>query len=382
MNKPTLTILAIAAVLVALLLVFENPFKSESPQSKPEEQAQVFVPLSEPECSRIELKGFLTSTTLVRQDRQWMTGDGFKADPEGIEELFRTVQEMKDPELISINPKAFLNFRVDPVTGTSLRMFDAQGKPKVDLIVGSIEGDLFHVPVRRPDSSNVYRVRGMLRNILQRRTWRDRGILRLEPASLRRVAVQRPGESYAVARDSAETPWHFTEPTSAPLDAQKAQNWSQWVAGLQAIEFEPAAKADMLTTFGLTQPQGRLLVVTDTGSSYTVLFGNKNAKTTLSYVKRTDEPHIYLVNDMILNSVLQKSSDLRPTSGTAEAPPDVSLVEPIPAAPEPPRLTPARRAAPTPSLPPAVLRTPRKVTPPAGGASEKAPATKPPSKKK
>jgi hypothetical protein len=141
MNKPTLTILAIAAVLVALLLVFENPFKSESPQSKPEEQAQVFVPLSEPECSRIELKGFLTSTTLVRQDRQWMTGDGFKADPEGIEELFRTVQEMKDPELISINPKAFLNFRVDPVTGTSLRMFDMQGNLKVDLIVGSIEGD-------------------------------------------------------------------------------------------------------------------------------------------------------------------------------------------------------------------------------------------------
>jgi hypothetical protein len=378
MNKQTLTILAIAAVLVTLLLVFENPFKSESPQPKSEQPAQLFVLLSEPECSRIELKGFLTSTTLVRQDRQWMTGEGFRADPEGIEELFRTVQEMKDPELISINPKAFLNFRVDPVTGTSLRMFDMQSKLKVDLIVGSIEGDIFHVPVRRSDSSNVYRVRGMLRNVLQRRTWRDRNILRLEPTSLRRIAVQRPDESYVVQRESAESPWHFSEPTSAPVDAQKAENWAQWIANLQAIEFEPTAKADMMTTFGLTKPQGRLLVLTDTGSSCTILFGNKNQKTNLYYTKRTDEPQVFLINDLVFNNILQKSNDLKPTSGTVTAP--VPPPAPMPVAPEPPRMRPATKAAPTPSLPPAVLKTPPKPSP-TSGTKVKA-ATKPLSKKK
>ena len=152
MNKQTLITVVVAIALVAALLLFENPFQRQEPRRRPEEQVQLFTLLAEEECTRIEVRGMGTTGTLVRKGRDWFTSDGYRADPDLLRGIFAMLKDAGPPELVSINPDAFLNFRVDQVTGLSLRMFDTQGKAAVDLIVGEMERNPFQTPLRKPDS--------------------------------------------------------------------------------------------------------------------------------------------------------------------------------------------------------------------------------------
>ena len=313
MNRQTLAILVIALILVGLLLILEKPFKRETPKPRRGEQVELVAPLSEEECSRIVLSGGLgTTVTLVRKDREWFTGDGYKADPNAITQLFEGLENFGEPELVSINPNAFMKFRVDSFLGTRLRMFDMAGEPKVDLIIGQFERDFFHTPVRKPDSKNVYRVRARMTGIVRRPSWRDHNIFRFDQASLRRIAVQRADESYVVTRDEATNTWRFSEPTSGPVEERMTQMWVQQIASLRAADFEPSTDADMLTTFGLADPREQVAVTLDDGSSYTVVFGNFDPKRKQHYVKRLDEPQVYRVPEHTHIGILKKSADLQP----------------------------------------------------------------------
>jgi len=368
MNKQTRTILIIAAVLLALLLIFENPFKGERPSRwrEEEEKVQLFTPISEEECSRIELSGFGTTATLVQKDHRWFTQDGYKADPEAIPPLFLTLADFGEPELISINPDAFLKFRVDPLLGTRMKMTDTAGAVRVDLIIGELQTDFFHTPVRRPDSNKVFRVKGMFRGILQRPTWRDQNIFRLNAQELRRVKIQRPDESYAIVQETTTDLWHFCEPTSEPVDSQQVQGWLERIARLRATDLQPTTGTDMLTTFGLTSPTARLSVELNNGSSYTLVFGNQNLTTKQYYAKRLDDPQVYRIDSRTYSDLLRKSAELKPKpeiAPPAELPTSPTIVRPTTGTAQ---LGPPARPSKTPQTPAAAakVKTPKPSTSP------------------
>lgn len=364
MNKKTLTIVVVAAVLVVLLLVLEKPFKGKSPKSRPEGQVQLIVPLGEEECSRVELSGFGTSETLVRKGDQWFTHEGYKADPNAVRLLFESLENLGEPELISINPNAFMKFRVDSFLGRRLRMFDTAGKPQVDLVIGQFERDFFHTPVRKSDSSNVYRVPARLASVVRRPNWRNHSILRLDVGSLRRVSVRRSEESYTIERDEATDTWRFSEPTSAPaerrVEMRMAQAWVQQIANLRAVAFEPPTDADMLTTFGLTDAREQLSVALDDGSSYTVIFGNLDPKRKQYYVKRLDDPQVYRIAEYTHTNILKNSADLEPKP--KPTPPRIPFPSPTtPAATTGTvDVTTPTKTSTAPSSPPAALEPPPK----------------------
>jgi hypothetical protein len=369
MNKQTLTILIVAVVLVAALLIFENPFKGERPSRwREEEKVQLITPISEEECSRIELSGFGTTATLVRKDRQWFTHDGYKADPDAIAPLFKIVGDLGqgEPELISINPDAFMKFRVDPFLGTRLKMMDPEGKARVDLIIGELQNDFFHTPVRKPDSNKVFLIRAMFRGVLQRPTWRDQNIFRFDAQALRRVTVHRPDESYAIMQEATTSPWHFCEPTSAPVDMQQVQSWVWRVARLRATDLQATTSTDMLTTFGLTTPTARLSITLDNGSSYTLAFGGLDPKTNQYYAKRIDDPQIYRIDQRTYTDILRKSDELKPKPAIPT--PTEALTTPTTPSLISPKAPPSREAQPRPTTgtarltPPA--RMPKAPTPP------------------
>jgi len=363
MNKQTLTLVAIAGALVALLLVFENPFKgARAPRWREEEKVQLVTPIAEDECAQIELSGFGTSATLVQKDHKWFTRDGYRADPDAIAPLFKILEDVakSPPELLSINPDAFMKFRVDPFLGTRLRLIDTDGKTRVDLIIGELQNDFFFTPVRRPDSNKVFRVKAMFRGVLQRPTWRDLNIFRLDAQQVRRIAVQRPDQTYALAQETTTSPWHFCEPTSAPADLQQVQSWVWRVARFRATDLVPTTGTDMLTTYGLTAPTARLTISLENGSSYTLVFGRQNPANNQYYARRLDDPQVYSVDPRTYADILKPSVELRPKPETP------AVVESPTSAPVPVRLLP------TPKAPKAA---PKGIT--AGPLSSARPAAKP-----
>lgn len=317
MNRQTAIIALIAVVLVVLLLIFEKPFKGPG-ESKPAEDERLALvkPISEDEVSRIEISsGIGTSVTLVRKGRQWFVGRGHKADGDAIRELIQNLSEIKNPELVSINPEAHMKFRVHSLVGKRIKVFDMTGEPRIDLIVGETEREFFSVPVRMPDSDNVYRVKSKLKNILTRRTWRDENILRLKPDSIKTISVVAPDESYTLSR-SAGAGWAFTEPTSGPADVQQVQNLLARVSSLRCAGFAEATEdIDLLTSYGLVLPNAAVTVGLDDGSSYTVAFGAEVPSSGIRieyYAKRMDEPQVYEVAEPAYNGVIRQSVTLKP----------------------------------------------------------------------
>ncbi|MCX8038661.1 MAG: DUF4340 domain-containing protein [Candidatus Sumerlaeia bacterium] len=349
MNKQTIIMLAIAAVLVTALLLFENPFKEAERKPHPDEQVELFVVPDEADCARIELRGMGTSTTLVRKDHQWFTKEGYRADGDRVQQILNILKEAGPPDLVSISPDAFINFKVDQIQGISVRIYDRQNARKVDLIVGEMERDFFHTPVRKPESNNVYLIRGMLRMVLQQSDWRDRNIFRIDLASVRRVAVHRADESYALARESEGAPWHLVRPTSVPLSAEKVQPWLQQICMLYAQDLEPPATTDTLTSYGLTASSTYLSLGLDDGTTKTLIFGTANARKEY-YVKRADDPQVFRLAEFYFTNLLKKSDELK-----APAAP------PLPPAPPAPAVRPTTgpaHAATAPTTPTVVEKTP------------------------
>jgi hypothetical protein len=314
MNKHTLVILVVAAALLGLLLLFENPFKGEEEQAKPrkEELVQLVVPPKEEDISRIQVSNIMTSVTLVNKGGEWFTSDGFPADVMAVRRLFQGLQEVKEPELVSINPKTFIQFRVDPVTGTRVRMVNIQGQPAVDLIIGEMQGDFMHSAVRKPDSDNVYRVRSQLRMAVGMRDWRNMSILFSNPESVQRVSVASPETSYTLVRGEGEAPWRFADSTSASLIQPQVDNVVRAASMLRASGIEPTTATDSLTSYGLAHPTASLSVALKEGTSYTVYFGaSRPALNRLEYfAKRADQKWVYRVTEADRNVALRKKEDL------------------------------------------------------------------------
>ncbi|MBM3334969.1 DUF4340 domain-containing protein [Candidatus Sumerlaeota bacterium] len=358
MNRQTIIVLIVAAVMVALLLVFENPFKRRPVGPQRDEKVELFVPIPEEQCSRIELSGLGTSATLVRKDREWFTNDGFRADAEAIGLLFRAIERFGAPELISINPNALPLYRLDQISGIRLLMLDANGRQQVDLVLGELERDFVYMPIRRTRDTNVYRVRGMLVPMLrqyQQWQWRDTTIVRFEPESVRRVAVAQTGNSYAIERSTTDQTWMFTEPTSGPADNAKVLEWLNRFSRLGsqgAAELEPPASPDMLTTFGLTPPRSAISITLDSGASYTVLFGDKKRDADQYYAKRADQPQLYRLPAWIHDQALATSATLRPAPAPVETATTLPAVTTGPARVISPVKTPSATTSPPVSSPP------------------------------
>ena len=312
MNKRSAIIALVAIVLVALLFLFENPFEREEPAPRPEQQVELVVPLSEDEISRIELSNQIgTSVTLVRKGRRWFTRQGHPADPNRIDQLISGLQEIKDPELVSINPDSHMQYRVHPLIGIRIRVYDMSGKPRTDIIVGEPEREFFSVYVRRTISDNVYRVGAMLRG-LARGPWRDRNILRLAQESIQSIDIEAPEESYSLAR-GPDGLWGFGAETTGTVDQKQADMLARRLANLTTNDFvEPTTATDVLTSYGLVNPKATLTVTMEDGTSQTVYFGtaDEEGMRVQYYAKRGDDPQIFLVAEPTYNSVIREKITL------------------------------------------------------------------------
>jgi len=315
MNRTTLIVLSIAAVLVVLLLVFENPFREEPTISaRTEAPVELFQPIAPQDASRIQISGTLASTaTLVNQGGQWFMADGVPADPGAVNQLFAALEQAKEPELISINADVLEQFHIGPVLGTRLRIFDLQNKPRVDVVVGEVERDIFNSAIRRPDSANVYRVHGMLRRALRPASWRDLALLRLNPDTIRAITVRTTETTLAVRREPGAATWAFADPTTETIPPDSMNTWLQRLANSRAANIvATSAEADALTSYGLTQPGASLAVVTDDGTTHTLLFGGfkGNPPAGTCYAKRADAPLIYEVNEISRGNLLMTRAAL------------------------------------------------------------------------
>lgn len=265
------------------------------------------------------------SAELRKQAGGWELAIGsgwYPADPTRVDRLLNTLSGLTADRVASRSRTDWPTFRVDRSSGSPLTVFEGRHR-LVDLYVGETGagGGVFVRSGNRPD---VYEVSGRLADYVTGASsyW---GYLRILPKSLHidsleTVAVSAHDFSVGGGSVNADyllvssvvngkNAWVVSGDGSATLDQQKVLELEGEIVDMVGDSFV-VGKGPGVT--GLDNPTAQITVSDQEGGKWTLLIGKRYGAQ--FYVKRTDKPYVYLVNEWTLHRALPALSSLRATA--------------------------------------------------------------------
>ncbi|MFO7260501.1 MAG: DUF4340 domain-containing protein [bacterium] len=174
------------------------------------------------------------SVELVRGDDGTWTVNGRPADSAAVARLEEALEGARVGHLAATNPDNHKRLGVAADSTWRLELHRASRGDPVRLLVGNNGPSYPSAYVRLPDSDEVYVLLGNLVSAVRRPAaeWRDRIVVRVDTAAVRRVVVMRDEETYELQRDSAR--WVVGD---APADSVTVGDLLAELARLEAQAF-------------------------------------------------------------------------------------------------------------------------------------------------
>jgi hypothetical protein len=316
MNRSNLRLLGVAAALVLLVLLFANPFTDRVREDNPE---RVGLFAGQPGAvDRITVASPGAELILLARTAEgWRVGepDGFPADTAAVGALLDAVTGARAGGAVSRNPERRAEFEVDEGSGVRVTL-GAGDEILGDFLVGKSGSDFTAGYVRPAGEDPVYLVRGLNRNVVQRRQgYRDRTLLSFAPGEVVGLAWAAADSSWTL--DRSDSGWVVTSPDgeSGMADDTQADLVLRVASSLTAEGFF-AGRADTLDA-GFADPAHVLTARFSDGTSRTVVFGRLNTAGQ-RFAQRADRDAVYLFGDWNLNHLRRPAAALRVARVTLE----------------------------------------------------------------
>ena len=311
MNRSTWILGLAALVLAALVLVVIRPFEDSVRRDNPRKTKLVAIedPAS---IDGIEITAPGKQFVLARSTSGWSVAnrDDFPADTAAVGSVLKAVANLSVGSVASHNPAKQGTLGVDSL-GVDVAV-KASGRELAHFVVGKSDpGDFTSSFVRPADSDDVYRVRGVNRNLFNRaQGFRDRTLASFNPEDVASVELAAADTGWVVTR--ADSVWAVSSPDGTEGEATEAQvkAITRILSTLSADGFQDEAIDG--ATAGLDEPEMTFTVRTLSGREWVVRIGAKNARGQ-HYASRPDRKAIYLINDWRLRSLRKRASDFLKT---------------------------------------------------------------------
>lgn len=173
------------------------------------------------------------SVELRRVDGSWVV-NGFRTDSGAVARFFQTLGDTEVDALAASNPTNHARMGVDADTAATLE-FEVGGATR-RLLVGLDGPRGGTIYARIPDEDAVYLLESGIRSYLYRGLddWRNRRLLAIDTAQVRRIAVERDADSFALVR--TDSLWTFED--GGATDARQVQSLlNELGGGLVASRF-------------------------------------------------------------------------------------------------------------------------------------------------
>ncbi|MCZ6678703.1 MAG: DUF4340 domain-containing protein, partial [Candidatus Poribacteria bacterium] len=302
-TKQLLVLVSILVVLGLLVLILENPFGKSEREKKIEGAKPMFPSFQKEQVSKIEITATGQTTTLVKQNDQWLVAsmEDYPADGEAVEELLDRVAEFKTTQLASTNPEKQSRFQVD-ASGVEARLMDSGDNTLAHLFVGKTTPDVFNSYIRAANSDNVYVAKGYLKSVFDRgyRTWKDRTIFDFNKGDVTQLAIKSEDEELELRID-AESKWQMLKPIAS---AAKGADVESLLDTFSALETDDFAEAKELAEYELDAPKSSISATLNDDSMRTLLIGKEEGSR--RYVKREDKDQIFMLNNSRINQLIKK----------------------------------------------------------------------------
>ena len=230
--KRLIGVLGGAAVLwLVVFLVSRREPASEAEVTGP--IAAYFEGATDSTLTAIRLSHPGATVELRRVDGAWVV-NGFKSDSGAVVRFFQTLGETEVDALAAGNPLNHARMGVDADTAATLE-FEAGGSTR-RLLVGLDGPRGGTIYARIPDEDAVYLLESGLRTYVYRGLddWRNRKMLAIDTARVRRITVERDADSFALVR--TDSVWTFED--GGATDARQVQSLlNELGGGLVASRF-------------------------------------------------------------------------------------------------------------------------------------------------
>ena len=235
-----------------------------------------------PSLTATEVDTFVFARTddtvrLVQSPDGGWTVNGHLASASAVEGLFQAMAESAAAGLVARSASSHARMGVDAAGANRLRIVRGD-RTLVDLLIGNQGRPFQSVYVRPEGDDRVYLLQGGIGPQLDRSVtdWRDKGIVRLMPAVVARMEVERGGAGYTLARDEAG--WTLD---GAPADTAAVEDLLREYRNVEAqgSAFATPAEADAadfarpdarVTLFGAEGDTLAALVFDSTAAGYWV----------------------------------------------------------------------------------------------------------------
>ncbi len=307
----------LTALLCALVVVYLFG-RLASPANRAELLLSGFVPNRSSSIS-IEGPGGSVELALGQEGEWWITieGESFPADRSRVEAFLEAVREERSLRVASRDRGTWGSFSLEPGQATHLLVRD-HGRTLVNLYVG--EGVQNGDYVRREGFPEVYETVASLASYLLQAPsfWCS---LRIAPEGLSLSNLQTIGvqaRDFAVGGRSVtadyllvstvkdgKNVWGVQGQPSLRLDPRSLLEVEGELLGLTGDEFVPNPEP---TATGLAHPVARILATNVRGGRWVIDVGKRDGSR--FYVKREDQPYVYLVNQYTLGRLIRSLSEL------------------------------------------------------------------------
>jgi len=303
---------SLIALLIALVL-FTYLFERNEVKEKQESSAKgaIFPAFKAEQASSIEIKTKGKVISLTKKEERWLVavnGGYYPADGEGMENIFKTIRGMQRESVVSTDPAKYPVFELDQANGIELKLSRADHSTLAYFFVGKNGPDLISTYVRIEGEKEVFLLTGMLNATFGKelKDWRDKAIFNLKAEDIVGVDITSPKKKTSLKKDEKGN-WEMVEPEKAKVKKDAIEGMVNTLATLNAYDFEDGAD---LKACGLVSPPTQIQIGMKDHSTYTLLIG-KEKDSSKRYVKREDNPTIFLVQNFDLGPIMINTSELK-----------------------------------------------------------------------
>lgn len=307
--KTTFIFIGIFIILFLFAYLYER--ETNKGEQKSLSEILLFPDFKPEQAVEIQIKSKEKTVVLTKKAEKWMValnGGYYPADIEGVENVFKTIKGMHRECIISTDPAKYPLFELDEKNGLDVKIKGTGNSKLAHFYVGKNGPDLFSTYIRKEGEKEVLLLSGILKANFEKelREWRDRTIFNLNPGDILKVEILSSKKKLSLMKNEKGN-WEMIEPEKAKAKQDMAEGLASALSRLQAYDFEDSA--DLKST-GLLVPSIRILIVMKNNTTHELLIG-KDKDSSKRYVKRGDNPIVFLVQNYELMPILKEPTELK-----------------------------------------------------------------------
>ncbi|MFH1612696.1 MAG: DUF4340 domain-containing protein [bacterium] len=301
------TLLISLGILIVIVLLLEGPLQKQYKNRIKIEKS--FANFNKNEIAKIEIyQNDEKKIILVKKEKKWqiLSYKNFPASEEKINQLLLKVENFKNSEIISFNPKKQLLFEVDKQNSNCIAFWNIKNNLITSFYIGKMDPIYNKTYIRSDNSNEILLAKDYIEKAsIENKDWLEKKLFKFKSCDIVKLKLKTSKSEIEIIKNNEI--WEIIKPYKLPGLKNVIENICNSLEYLEVNDYVEKNSLD-LEKYGLNKPFFSISVDFSNGEKEVLLVG-KLEKTDY-YVKKYDSEDIYKCSKMSIDEMQKKLDDL------------------------------------------------------------------------